>query len=398
MFTFSMNLARTVLVATIAGLLMWRPSAKAAIGESVYIGTYTGLKSQGIYYCQFDEKMGALTKPELVIATKNPSFLAIHPNHKFLYTVNEVSDFAGNRTGAASAFTIESSSGKLKLLNQCRTGDGPCHLSIDKTGRQVLVANYGGGSVEVLSIKPDGHLAESENIDSARGKSQTPVTFIQNHGSSVNPQRQAGPHAHFILPDPRNHFALVCDLGLDKIFAYPFDSKVGTLDAKNAVSLSMPPGAGPRHLAFHPSGKYAYVISEMASTLTACKYNSRSGKLEVIGARSTLPDDFKGQSTCAEVQVHPSGRFVYASNRGDDSIAVFAIDNRNGGLKFVEREFTRGKTPRHFTLSPSGKWLLCGNQESNNISIFRVAPESGQLTFNGNSAEVGAPVCMVFAD
>ncbi len=397
MVTFLMPSKRTILFSSLMCLFVWMPLAKAN-GEAVYIGTYTGPKSQGIYYAQFDEKTGALSKPELAAVTKNPSFLAIHPNHKFLYAVNEVSDFAGKRSGAVSAFAIDRRSAKLTLLNQRKTGDGPCHLSIDKAGKKILVANYGGGSVQVLSIKPDGQLAESNPIDSVNGKSQSPLPFIQHLGSSANPQRQAGPHAHFILADSPNRFALVCDLGLDKVFAYPFDDKAGTLNPKNTAVLSMPPGSGPRHLAFHPSGKYAYVINEMASTVTACSYDSHSGKLELIDTVSTLPADFKGQSTCAEVQVHPAGHFVYGSNRGDDSIALLEIDSKSGGLKFIDRQPTRGKTPRHFTISPNGKWLLCGNQDSDNISIFGIAPETGRLTFSGNTAEVGAPVCIVFGD
>lgn len=391
-----MDLRRIVPLAAALWMAVGSGQLNAATEENIYIGTYTGAKSQGIYYSRFDEANGSLAKPELAAVAKNPSFLAVDSKHEFLYVVNEVGDFGGKHAGAASAFAIDRNTGKLGLLNQRQTGDGPCHLSIDKSGTKILVANYGGGNVQVLGIKPDGGLEESKERMLAEGDAGSHQAFVQHHGSSVNPQRQTGPHAHFILTDPNNRFAMVCDLGLDRVFAYPFDSKLGTLDEKNAVSFAATPGAGPRHLAFHPSGKYVYVINEMASTVTACKFDKRSGRLEMIGSYSTLPAEFKGQSTCAEVQIDPGGRFVYGSNRGDDSIAVFAVDAKSGALKFVERQSTHGKTPRHFTLSPTGRWLLCGNQESDGISVFKVARENGRLTFSGNT-EVGAPVCILFA-
>jgi 6-phosphogluconolactonase len=351
----------------------------------VYIGTYTGPKSQGIYTAQFDPATGKLTSPELAAKATNPSFLALHPHRPFLYAVSETGNVAGKPGGAVSAFSIEKNSGRLTPLNQQPSGGAdPCHLAVDKTGRCVLVANYGNGSVAAFALQPDGRLS-------------APSAVIQHQGSSVNPQRQAGPHAHFITPDPADRFALTCDLGLDKVLVYRLDPADGVLGPGTASSASIKPGQGPRHLAFHPKGQFVYVINEMGSTLTVFKYDPKRGALEELQNISTLPADFKGNSTCAEVQVHPSGKFVYGSNRGHDSIAVFATNPATGYVTLVEHQPTQGKTPRHFALDPGGKWLLAENQDSDSIVVFRVDLKTGRLHSTGQTAEVGAPVCLVFA-
>jgi len=361
------------------------------VGETVgaksllltYIGTYTGPKSQGIYQAQFDPGTGKLTTPKLAAKATNPTFLALHPNRHFLYAADETSEFAGKPGGAVSAFRIEEKTGKLTLLNQQPSGGAdPCHLALDRTGHCVLVANYGGGSVAAFPVGTDGRLG-------------LPRAFIQHQGSSVNPQRQTGPHAHFITADPNDRFALACDLGLDKILVYSLDPLSGSLSTPGSASVKA--GAGPRHLAFHPKGQFVYVINEMGSTLTVFKYGAKRAVLEEVQNISTLPETFKGNSTCAEVQVHPSGKFVYGSNRGHDSIAVFAINPKNGVLSLVQLQSTRGKTPRHFALDPSGKWLLAENQDSDSIVIFRVDPKTGCLNPTGQTVHIGAPVCLVFA-
>jgi 6-phosphogluconolactonase len=352
----------------------------------VYIGTYTSGKSKGIYRAHFDAESGKLSAPELAIETKNPSFLAVHPNGKFLYAVGELDNFAGQKAGAVSAFSIEAGTGKLTLLNQQASGGtGPCHLAVDKTGKCVVVANYGSGSIAALPVDEEGKLGKAGAI-------------IQHRGSSVNPQRQSGPHAHCAVIDPGNRFALTCDLGLDKVFVYELDPGRASLVPNEPLSASVAPGAGPRHVAFHPNGGTCFVVNEMGSSVTVFAYQPNRGSLKELSSASTLPKDFKGESTCAEIQVHPSGRFVYASNRGHNSIAVFALAGDSKELSLIENQLTQGKTPRHFTLDPSGKWLLAENQDSNDIVVFSVDEKSGKLTPTGQRVELGAPVCLIFRD
>jgi len=352
---------------------------------SLYIGTYTsGAKSQGIYLARFEPASGRLGAPELAARTTNPSFLTAHPNGRFLYAAGEVGDFKGKPQGMVSAFSIAADTGKLSLLNeQPSGGSGPCHLTVDKRGKWLLVANYGSGSIAVLPVQADGSLGE-------------PAAIVQHHGASVNPRRQEGPHAHFITFDPTGRFVLTCDLGLDKVLVYRFDAAKGTLVPNDPPSVSLKAGAGPRHLVFHPSGRLVFVISEMGSSLTSLAWDRRRGALKEIGAVSTLPADFAGQSSCAEVQMHPSGKFLYGSNRGHDSIAVFAIDAGTGKLSLLEHQSTQGKTPRHFAIDPTGRWLLAENQDSDNVVVFGLDPQTGRLTPSGQQITVGSPVCVEF--
>lgn len=350
----------------------------------IFVGTYTSGASKGIYTGRLDLATGALSLEGVAAETKNPSFVALHPKGRFLYAVGEISDFAGKRTGAVSAFRMEPATGRLEVLNQQSSGGaGPCHVTIDRTGRNALVANYGGGSVSVLPIGEDGKLGPAS-------------AFVQHQGSSVNPRRQQGPHAHSINLDPANRFAFVADLGLDKIMVYRFDAAAGTLTPNDPASAAVAPGSGPRHFAFHPGGKFAYVINELASSLTAFRYDAPRGLLEEVQTVSSLPaGPLPGNST-AEVQVHPSGKFVYGSNRGHDSIAVFAVDGTTGQLKLVEHESTQGKTPRNFGVDPTGRFLLACNQASDTIVGFRIDQETGALTPTGHKLEVPSPVCVKF--
>jgi 6-phosphogluconolactonase len=397
LFNFRMKFPRTrrntciVALALLLGCLV-QPRAGAA-GSSgsagilrVYIGTYTGAKSKGIYVSRFDAASGKLGAPQLAAEVASPSFLAIHPNRRLLYAANEIGDFNGKKSGAVSAFAIDPNSGKLTLLNEKPSGgDGPCHLAVDHSGRVVLVANYGGGSVETLPIEKDGRLGG-------------PATFIQHQGSSVDPQRQEGPHAHFITTDARNRFALACDLGLDKVLIYKFDPATATLTPNDPPSSSIAPGSGPRHLAFNPDGRFAYVISEIKCTMTALTYDSKRGGLTVFQTLSTLPDGepVKPNYSTAEVAVHPSGKFLYGSNRGHNSIAIFRIDKKTGKLTHEENVSTEGKTPRSFGIDPTGRYLLAANQDSDSVVAFRIDQVTGHLTPAGSSIEVGAPVCVVF--
>ncbi len=352
----------------------------------VYFGTYTGGKSEGIYVSRLNASSGELSAPELAAKTVSPSFLAIHPNGRFLYAVGEIGDFRGGKTGAIGAFALDRETGRLALLNQQSSGGaGPCHLVTDKAGKHVLAANYGGGSVAVLAIRKDGSLGEATSV-------------IRHEGSSVNPQRQRGPHAHSINLDARNRFAIAADLGLDKLLIYRFNGDKGTLTANDEPYAAVNPGAGPRHFAFHPNGRNAYVINELFCTVTAFDYDSKRGVLKETQSISTLPpgESVKGGYSTAEVQVHPSGKFVYGSNRGHDSIVVFSVEPKTGRLSHVENEPTQGKTPRNFGIDPNGKFLLAANQNSDTVVVFRIDAATGELTPTGKTLEVPKPVCVKF--
>jgi 6-phosphogluconolactonase len=350
----------------------------------VYIGTYTQKESKGIYAYRFDAATDRLTSLGLAAESANPSFLAVDPSRRFLYAVNEVSQYEGRSSGGVSAFAIAPGSGKLTLLNEVPSGGaGPCHLSVDKTGKYVLVANYEGGSLAVFPILKDGRLGEAS-------------AFVQHSGGSVDPKRQEGPHAHSIYVSPDNRFVISADLGLDEVFIYRFDAGKGTLAPNDPAFALVRSGAGPRHFAFHPSGKFGYVVDEMMSTVTVFSYDRASGALDVIQAVSTLPQDFKGESTAAEVEVHPSGKFLFASNRGHDSIAVLEINTRKGTLTPVGHVATLGKTPRSFAIDPTGSYLFVANQDSDSVVQFRIDPNNGGLTPTGQVLEVPSPVCVTF--
>ena len=350
----------------------------------LYIGTYTWKASKGIYLSRLDPATGALEAPVLAGAATNPSFVAIHPSRRFLYAVGEVDRFGGQKGGVLSAFAVDPQSGKLTLLNQRSSrGPGPCHVAVDRTGRWALVANYSGGSVACLPIQQDGRLGEATD-------------FVQHKGSSVNPQRQQGPHAHAAYFDAANRFVFVPDLGLDKVMIYRFDAAKGKLVPNDPAFVAMAPGAGPRHLAFHPNGRFAYVINEINSTVTVLSYDAAGGALKPIESVSTLPEGFRGKSTTAEVAVHPFGKFLYGSNRGHDSIVAFAIDAESGKLRLIGHEPTQGKTPRNFAIDVLGDFLVAANQDSDNVVVFRIDAQSGKLQATGQSIKVGSPVCVEF--
>jgi 6-phosphogluconolactonase len=350
----------------------------------VYFGTYTGAKSQGIYVSRFDSATGKLNAPELAAEITNPTFLAVAPGGKFFYAVSEVDEIGGKPTGAVAAFALDAKNGKLTPLNQQTSGGGaPCHISVDATGKCLLVANYGGGSIAALPIHADGSLGEA-------------VTKIQHAGSSVNPDRQAGPHAHSIFLSPDNRFTLDCDLGLDKISINHLDASAAKLTSNNPPFATVVPGSGPRHLVFSADGKFVYVINEMGGTVTAFGYAAPDAAMTEVQTISTLPKDFSGKNTTAEIALHPNGKFLYASNRGHDSIAVFAVDQKTGKLTIVEHQSTQGRTPRHFAIDPSGHWLIAENQGSDSVVVFALDPESGKLKPTEQTLSIGSPVCAVF--
>jgi 6-phosphogluconolactonase len=290
----------------------------------------------------------------------------------------------GQKGGAVGAFSLDATTGMLTFLNRVSSGGaGPCHLVVDKTGKNVLVVNYGSGSTAVLPLEADGRLKEASS-------------FVQHQGSSIDKKRQQGPHAHSVNLSADNRFAMVADLGLDQVLVYRFDAAKGSITPNEPPFAAVKPGSGPRHFAFHPGGKFAYVINEMASTVTAFTYDAARGVLKETQTITTLPADFSGVNHTAEVQVHPSGKFVYGSNRGHNSIAVFTVDVKKGTLTSVEQVSTQGKTPRNFGIDPTGRWLLAANQDTDNVVVFRIDAKTGRLTPTGQVLEVGAPVCVKF--
>ena len=363
-------------------------AAQSAQGDGamrVYVGTYTGGGSEGIYVLEMDPGDGSLSMPVLAGAAENPSFLARHPDGRFLFAVGEVSEVEGKPGGAVRSFAIEPADGTLSPINlKSSGGAGPCHIVVDGEGRNALVANYGGGTVAVLPIGPDGAFEGPSDVE-------------QHQGSGPDPRRQDGPHAHSINLGPSGRFAVAADLGLDRLFVYRYDPEAGTLTANDPPSAAVEPGAGPRHFTFHPDGRHAYVINEMASTVTALDYDAEAGTLSPTTTVSTLPEGFDGSNTTADVHVHPSGRFLYGSNRGHDSIAIFAIDEQTGALTPAGHCSTGGRTPRNFNIDPSGRFLLAANQDSDSIVVLRIDPETGALEPTGASVEVPKPVCILFA-
>jgi 6-phosphogluconolactonase len=362
------------------GLPGWAaaPGAPAAEGRLVYLGTYTGPHSEGIYAVRFNEATGAVSEPFLAAATPNPSFVIVHPNRKFVYAVDE------SREGAVHSFAIEAGTGKLKALNTVSTrGSGPCYISLDRSGRYLMAANYGSGSVIVYPVEADGKLGRA-------------TAFDQHQGKGANPERQEGPHAHWIEAAAGNKFVLSADLGLDQVLVYRFDDRKGTLTPNTPPAWHGEPGAGPRHFAFTPNGRFGYLASEMAHTVTALAWNGKTGTLTSLQTMPLVPDDFRQENTAAEIAVSRSGRFVYASDRGHDSISVFSISPVTGRMRLVERAKTGGKEPRNFALDPSGRYLFAANQNSDLIVIFRVDPASGRLTPTGAKIPVGSPVCVAF--
>jgi 6-phosphogluconolactonase len=368
--------------------LMVCDAAAAPVEQNylVYVGTYTegGSESKGIYSYRFEPDTGNITPIGLAAGTTNPSFLAVHPNHRFLYAVNEVSTYNGEKSGAVSAFAIDHATGKLTFLNQVASrGADPCYITVDKTGKYVLVANYTGGSIAAFPVLEDGRLGEAS-------------AFVQHTGHGTNPERQEGPHAHSIDLSPGNRYAIVNDLGLDQTRVYKFDSAKGTLSPNAPPFAKADPGAGPRHFALHPNGKFAYVINEMGSTVSVFAFDETAGVLTPRQTISTLPKGFAAHNDDAEIEVHPSGKFLYASNRGHDSVAVFAIDANHGTLKLIQDVPTKGQNPRHFEIAPGGKLLFVANEKSDNIVIFRIDPQTGRLIPIGKVLDVAQPVCVKF--
>jgi 6-phosphogluconolactonase len=378
-----------VLLAVSAALAA-SPAPGTSGASFVYFGTYTGPKtgSRGIYVASFDAGTGRVGEPRLAAESENPSFLALHPTRPLLYAVNEVGTFEGEDAGSVSAFAVDPASGDLRPLGrQSSKGGSPCHLAVDRSGRHVLVANYGGGSVASLPLRPDGGLGPASS-------------FVQHQGAGGDPRRQKGPHAHMVATDPANTVALVADLGLDKVLLYRFDPRVGHLSPSDPPDARLAPASGPRHFAFSPDGRDLYVFNEITVTVTAFRY--QDGRLTEYQTISSLPAGVQpgAPDSAAEILVHPSGRFVYASNRGPDTLTVFARDPATGRLTRVEDVPSGGKSPRSFGIDPSGRWLVAVHQrsESGQVVVFRIDPATGRLSPTGQTVDIGAPVSVAFFD
>lgn len=345
-------------------------------GHLAFIGTYTRGGSRGIYAVRLDPVTGALSIPELVAETGNPTFLALSPDRRRLYAVRD-------SEAMAAAFQIEAA-GSLKPLPSPPAGNlnAPCHVAVDKTGRMLVVTNYHRGFIASLAIRPDGTLGEPR--------------IVRHEGRSVHPVRQTEPHPHSTTISPDNGHALVCDLGLDRILVYRIDPDGAALAPVDPPFAAVAPGSGPRHFTFSRDGSRAYVVNEIASTIVGFRWNAAAGTLTAFQTLSTLPPGFAGANTAAEIAVHPGGRFLYASNRGHDSIAVFAVAPETGALSPVEHASCGGRGPRHFALTPDGRWLVCANQDSGALVSFAVDAASGKLTGAGGSAAVPTPVCVLF--
>ena len=369
-------------------LLDWQKRARPNQIKSLvkdlllYVGTYTNKNnSEGIYLYRMNLATGTLERQSTTPGISNPAFLAIDPTKRFLYAANESNEFLGKKGGGFTAFAIDQKTGALKKLNEVTTPGVPCHLSVHPSGKAVLGANYGGGNIVIYPVKKDGRLGEVSDV-------------AQHTGKGADPKRQEGPHAHSVMLDAAGKYAFAPDLGLDKVMIYKVNDDKAKLKSHGFAATK--PAAGPRHFDFHPTYNYAYVISELNSTVTAFSYDKSKGALTELQTLSALPADFTQTSYCADIHVHPSGKFLYGSNRGHNSIVIYSIDESTGKLTLVGHESTRGNWPRNFGIDPTGQFLLVGNQNSNTIAMFKIDEQTGKLTQHGDLLEIPAPVCLKF--
>lgn len=355
-----------------------------ADAQLVYVGTYTDRDSKGIYAYTFDETTGELKSIGLAAETPNPSFLAIDSDGRHVYAANEINQFKGNAAGSVTAFATDPVTHKLIELNAVASGGtGPAYVSIDRLGSNVLAANYGGSSIASFRVLQDGRLAEA--------------TAVVQHKDAAGVAKPRVPRPHSIITSDDNRFLIVPDLGLDQVMVYRFDEATGAIGANTPPSSSSEAGSGPRHFKFHPKGNFGYVTNEYRSSITVYSYDSARGVLTPLQSVSIRPDNHQGENTAAELTIHPSGNYLYASNRGHDSIAVFSVDGRTGRLTLVEHVPAGGKKPRHFSVDPTGRWLIVANQDSDNLTVFRIDPQSGRLKRTGDDTPLSSPVFVLFA-
>jgi 6-phosphogluconolactonase len=380
-------ITRRLLIQGAAALPTIRAFGQATAGSGpehrLFAGTYTGKGSKGIYAGSFNSETGKLSDFRLAAETESPSFLALHPNGKFLYAVNEVDQFQGQSAGAVSAFSIDGASGKLALLNQVSSrGGGPCHIAVDRTGKTVAVANYGGGSFALFPVNASGKLGAASQ-------------FVKIHGKGPNAERQEAPHTHSANISPDNATLVVADLGTDQLLIYQLHPATATVTPADPPFAAVDPGSGPRHAAFSRDSQYFYALNEIKSTLTTFRFDAAARKLTRLGSATTLPKGFAGENTTAELAIDRTGRFLYASNRGHDSLAIFDLRDA-ASPRLIGHQATGGKEPRHFTLDPSGKWVLAANQNSNNVVIFARDRNTGLLKPTGQEVQLSQPVCLLF--
>jgi 6-phosphogluconolactonase len=364
----------------LTGLALLGNAAKAHGDDCLAFITAFGAGDKGaIQAFRFDLETGSLTLVERTADVEHPFYLAVSPNHKYLYSIH-ARQFGGKEAEQVAAYAI-GQNGKLRLLNrQSAHGSAACYLDVDAGGKTLLVANYTSGSVAALPVKEDGSLGEASAL-------------VQHKGSSVDPKRQMEPHAHCIVVSPDNRFALVADLGLDQVLCYRLDAATAKLTPNEPPFARTPPGAGPRHLTFHPNGKHVYVINEISNSLTLFDYDAKAGKLTDRQTLSTLPKDFSGKSYCADVKITPDGRLLFGTNRGHDSIAVYRLGS-DGAMKLLRIEPSLGKGPQNLAITADGKWLLCANMPGNNVAVFRIEPETGGLTAVGTPLAMPSPSCI----
>lgn len=366
------------------GSLLVVPTLALAQDMLVIFGTQRNAPNVGFSIAHFNSDTGALTPPKFAIATPAPAYFVLSADQKFIYSCNAIDTYEGKRGGSVSAYAIDPVGEKITFINsQPSGGADPSYISLDQQGKHALIANYKDGTFEVLKINSDGSIGAK-------------TALVQDTGSSINPQRQTHAYAHSIRLDPTGRFAIGCDLGVDKVFISHYDADAGTLTPADPPFATVEPGSGPRHPVFHPNGKWLYVITEMGSSIVQYNWDAEHGKLMHVQTISSLPEGFKGTSAAAEIQVHPNGKFVYASNRGDNSIGVFAVSPENGKLSDVQHISTQGRTPRNFTFDPTGKWLLVTNHDSNNGMVYSVDEQTGKLIPKGEPIVIPYPFCERF--
>lgn len=380
-----LSLALAVLGTFFVTLMTHSNALAAPASLRVYIGTYTGPgKGEGIYLYDFDLATGALKQVGLAAETRSPSFLALSPDKKFLYAVGEVSEFQGKKSGMVTAFAVDEATGELTARGAEPTGgEGPCHVSVSPDGKTVFAANYPTGTIASIRVGADGGLIEVASV-------------IQHEGHGTDPARQKGPHAHGIWSSPDGRYVLACDLGLDKVLVYKLDAATSKLTPNDPPFGKTPDGAGARHLAFSKDGKFAYVINEMGNSMTAFSWDAATGALNAIQTLPTIPEGFSGKSYCAEVVLHPSGDFVYGSNRGHNSIAAFRIDHATGKLTPAGITPCGVDWPRNFNIDPTGQWLIAAGEKSGTLTVFKIDPKTGGLTPTGDAVKLPAPACVLF--
>ncbi len=373
------DLARYLFV-MLAGVMPAAAAPASADETLVFVSAFAAGEEGAIHAFQLDSKTGSLTPVHRTTDVENPFFLAVSPDQKFLYSIH-ARKFGGKEHEEVAAYAIVGRTGRLKLLNrQSSLGSASCYLDVDATGKTLLVANYSTGSVASLPVRDDGSLGEA-------------ASFIQHAGSSVDPVRQTGPHAHSIVVSPENRFAYAADLGLDEVLIYRLDAAKATLSPNQTPLAKTSPGAGPRHLTFHPNGKYLYAINELGNSVTLFDYDPRSGALRERQTISTLPQEFEGKSYCADLKITPNGRFLYGTNRGHDSIAAYRIGD-DGRLTLAGIEPSLGKGPQNLAISPRGELLLCANMPGGNVAVFRIDPQTGGLTSVGPPVSMPSPSCI----